>query len=188
MSTAEWGLLCSYGFGMVIFPQSKSKLSTPLPCVIADGDLDGDDYFALWDERIMDHLLHSKSNLSKKSRKDLFNLALPRGVVHTVKKHAQPTDSEKPNRLWLSKAQDLMLDFSAQDSGSELVGKLYGLCRETSKMKDGTIDIYNKDAIAFGRAYKDSMDVQKHGGKINLPRHLHEKLRPALRESLTSNY
>jgi len=40
MSKDEWELLCSYRFGTIIF--SQSRLSVPLPCVIADGDLDGD--------------------------------------------------------------------------------------------------------------------------------------------------
>ena len=33
MSTGDWELLCSYDFGMIIFP--KSRLSAPLPCMIA---------------------------------------------------------------------------------------------------------------------------------------------------------
>jgi len=40
MSVADWNLLCSYRFGTIIFSQSRE--SAPLPCVIADGDLDGD--------------------------------------------------------------------------------------------------------------------------------------------------
>lgn len=37
------------------------------------------------------------------------------------------------------------------------------------------------------RAYKDSLDVQKHGGKIALPQHLHANLKSsAHRDMLTS--
>ena len=34
MSENNWDMLCSYGFGTIIFPRSKNG-STPLPCVIA---------------------------------------------------------------------------------------------------------------------------------------------------------
>ena len=34
MSEDDWDMLCSYGFGTIIFPRSKNG-STPLPCVIA---------------------------------------------------------------------------------------------------------------------------------------------------------
>jgi hypothetical protein len=37
------------------------------------------------------------------------------------------------------------------------------------------------------RAFKDSMDVQKHGGKVYLPGHLHENLPESLQQVLTSN-
>merc|ERR1712238_131548 len=84
MSSDDWKLLCSYDFGTIIFP--KSKLSAPLPCVIADGDLDGDDYFVLYDDVILDHLLHSKDKLTSKSRKALHKLELPAGAVKSVNK------------------------------------------------------------------------------------------------------
>jgi hypothetical protein len=34
MSEDDWDMLCSYGFGTIIFPRSNEG-STPLPCVIA---------------------------------------------------------------------------------------------------------------------------------------------------------
>jgi hypothetical protein len=34
MSEDDWDMLCSYGFGTIIFPRSKKK-ATPLPRVIA---------------------------------------------------------------------------------------------------------------------------------------------------------
>mmetsp|Transcript_18678 Transcript_18678/g.40436 ORF Transcript_18678/g.40436 Transcript_18678/m.40436 type:complete len:82 (-) Transcript_18678:2109-2354(-) len=78
-----------------------------------------------------------------------------------------------------------MLDFSAQCDGSHIVGVLYSLCFKASEGSNGQIDIYNKDAIAYGRAFKDSLDIQKHGGKISLPRRMHENVKPvALREVL----
>jgi hypothetical protein len=39
----------------------------------------------------------------------------------------------------------------------------------------------------FIAAYKDAMDVQKHGGKIFLPQHLHANLEEKYRQLLTSS-
>lgn len=171
MSTDDWELLCSYDFGMIIFP--KSRLSAPLPCMIADGDLDGDEYFVLFDEKILNHLLHSKDKLTSKSRKLLRKLELPAGSEQSAVKK---TSYLHTDNSWLSKAQNIMLDFSAQDAGTRLVGKLFNLCGEVSTKDEGKIDIYDSDAVAFAKAYKDAIDIQKHGGKVPLPKHLHEKV------------
>ena len=109
MCKADWDLLCSYRFGTIIFPRlkSKSKQSAPLACMIAEGDLDGDDYCVLWDEEILENLLTNKDKLTRKSRKLLHTLELPHGDTHAVKKatkFAQNADTK-----WLSKAQNLML-------------------------------------------------------------------------------
>ncbi|KAL3822159.1 hypothetical protein ACHAXA_011704 [Cyclostephanos tholiformis] len=184
MSNDDWDMLCSYRFGTIIFPRSKEG-STPLPCVIADGDLDGDDYFVMWDEKIMNCLIHSDDKPTSKARRQLFKLELPAGVVKTVVKEtkfAKSSDSK-----WLSKAQDKMLDFPEQRAATQLVGKLYKLCRQASERPRGAFDLFDKDAIAYARAYKDSMDIQKHGGVINLPQRLHENLPKAQQQILSSN-
>ena len=41
--------------------------------------------------------------------------------------------------------------------------------------------------ILSKRAYKESMDIQKHGGRINLPQRLHENLPKAQQQLLSSN-
>mmetsp|Transcript_3925 Transcript_3925/g.7017 ORF Transcript_3925/g.7017 Transcript_3925/m.7017 type:complete len:183 (+) Transcript_3925:2-550(+) len=181
MSTDDWNLLCSYDFGTIIFP--KSRLSAPLPCMIAGGDLDGDDYFVLYEDKILDHLLHSKDKLTSKSRKLLHKLELPDGTEHSVNKKTK--FSQKADNKWLSKAQNKMLDFSTQCAGSQMVGKLWSLCIKAST-KDGNIDIYDEDSIAYARACKDALDVQKHGGKIVLPQHLHQNLPESQQVFLTS--
>lgn len=107
MCQADWDLLCSYGFGTIIFPRLKSKLSAPLASIIAEGDLDGDDYCVLWDEEILENLLTNKDKLTRKSRKLLHTLKVPQGGSYSVNKatkFAQNSDTK-----WLSKAQNLML-------------------------------------------------------------------------------
>lgn len=78
-------------------------------------------------------------------------------------------------------------DFPKQQAASQIVGKLWSLCLQASK-QDGSIDLFNEDAIHFARAYKNAMDVQKHGGAIYLPQHLHEHLSPSQQELVTAKH
>ena len=102
-------------------------------------------------------------------------------------------------------------DYSTQLQASAMVSELYKLCVKASQREDGSIDLCNKDAIAYARwvcicvssiifsgyllgstwmyyqhAYKDAMDIQKHGGNIYLPQHLHENLPKGCRHLLAS--
>lgn len=65
------------------------------------------DYFVLWDEHIIHHLVSSKDKLTLKSRKLLTTLKLPEGVQRSVKKGMD--FSRSADEKWLRKAQDLML-------------------------------------------------------------------------------
>mmetsp|Transcript_20130 Transcript_20130/g.43163 ORF Transcript_20130/g.43163 Transcript_20130/m.43163 type:complete len:82 (-) Transcript_20130:68-313(-) len=80
----------------------------------------------------------------------------------------------------------MMLDFPTRLAGSQMVGRLWTLCKKASERTKGKIDIYNEDAIAYARAFKDALDVQKHGGKIFLPQHLHHNLSLSQQLVLTS--
>jgi len=68
-----------------------------------------------------------------------------------------------------------MLDFPCQRATAQLVGKLWGLCLKSSERPCG-IDLFDKDAIAYAKAYKNAFDLQKHGGTVYSPGRLHEKL------------
>ena len=168
MSDGDWNMLCSYKWGTIIFGTPR-RSSPPLPCIIADGDLDGDAYFICWDKQIISHFVNGKDELMTKSRKLLRTLKLPDKEEHSLDK--TNTFSEGGGD-WLALAQDKMLDFSSVQLASCLTGKLYNLCKAYS-------DIYDEDACAYARAYKDAMDIQKHGGKVYLPEHLHNNVKAA---------
>ncbi|KAL3800488.1 hypothetical protein ACHAWO_000168 [Cyclotella atomus] len=53
MTEEMWDMLCSYEFGTIIFGSPNCSNDTPVPNMIADGDLDGDTYFVLWDDDIL---------------------------------------------------------------------------------------------------------------------------------------
>ncbi|KAL7552434.1 hypothetical protein ACHAWF_015675 [Thalassiosira exigua] len=137
MSVEEWNFLGRYDFGTVIFPRQEHSL----PSLIAGTYETVADYFVLWDDKILDHLCHSKDELTSKSRRlHLCNFKPPRALEHSVKKGSKflrNSDTE-----WLSKAQYEMIDFQTQNIANQIVGKLFNLC----KKKD---DIFDKDAIAY---------------------------------------
>jgi hypothetical protein len=61
----------------------------------------------MWDEKIMNCLIHSDDKLTSKARRQLLKLELPAGVVKTVVKETKFAKSS--DNKWLSKAQDKML-------------------------------------------------------------------------------
>jgi len=142
-----------------------------------------DDYFVMWDEKIVGHLSSARDKHTKNARKDLLNIEIPRSACNAHKKTRRSKCSDPK---WLSKAQDHMLDFERQRAGMNIVGKLYKLCFDASTREDGTYDIYNEDARAYAKGYSDSLDLQKHGGKINLPKHLHENIAAGCQSMLTN--
>ena len=165
MSDGDWNMLCNYKWGTIIFGTPRIS-STPLPCIIADGDLDGDLYFICWDKQIISHFVNGEDELMTKSRKLLRTLKLPDKGEHSLDK---TTTFSEGGGDWLALAQDKMLDFSSVKIASRLTGHLCNLCTEYS-------DIYDEDACAYAHAYKDAMDMQKHGGKVYLPEHLHHNV------------
>jgi len=56
----------------------------------------------------------------------------------------------------------------------ELTGKAYNLSQKMARESQQVI--YDSDAIAFGKSFKDTLDYAKHGNKIGLPSHLHARL------------
>ena len=104
MTVDEWHLLCSYKWGTILFGTPRKQKTTPLPCLIADGDLDGDDYFICWNNQILRHLLHSDDALTSKSRKLLLELKLP--VEIGTRAIDKSTSSPGTEDNWLTLSQD----------------------------------------------------------------------------------
>ena len=78
MSDDNFKFLNSRCFGVIIFPLCDD----PLPSKIAGGDLDGDRYFVLWDNMILDHLRRC-SKIPRGNTKDI----LPDDLAGTFVKH-----------------------------------------------------------------------------------------------------
>ena len=130
---------------------------------------------------MLSHLMTSNDELTWKSRRLLLELKMPEKAVQSVNKDTSFSGGDDD---WLSKAQDQMLDFATQNAATKIVGQLYKLCVKASKRPGGGYDIFDEDAVAYAQAYKDSMDIQKHGGRIYLPEHLHHNVKESLRALL----
>jgi hypothetical protein len=159
MSKEAWAFLSKRPFGHIIFPTSKDKDDAPLPSLVGNGDLDGDGYFVLWDEDIVKCLKETP----RRVRKYLSPLQCGGGK----KKSAEGPDvtpNAQRSFTWLQAAQDTILDLAKLNQCNLLIGRLYGLCKSTAD--ESSNGIFDDDACSFGRAYKDSMDIVKHGGKV----------------------
>jgi hypothetical protein len=80
--------------------------------------------------------------------------------------------------LWLEEVVHLMCEEVRSHEISNLVPKLHGMWR---KAFDALVLNHN-DTIIWGRAYKNSLEIEKHGGKIKLPLHLYYILPKELRK------
>jgi hypothetical protein len=152
MSTSSWDFLCSLEFGAVIFGNPPPG-GHALPERIAQGDLDGDEYFVCWDSKIVG------------------DARIGDRPVLAVKKNGCAPPNPSPSKDWWLGAQDLMMDVESRTSSNRLIGSLHDM------WKKNLCENKQQDAIQFGRAFKQSIDVLKHGGKVDLAKHLRGNLR-----------
>ena len=166
MAQLDWDWLNSLPFGAIIFANPKKGIE-PLPAQIASGDLDGDRYFILWDRVILQQVKTDP--------------IVENSIVE--EEDGNKKNDKKPNHNWLKEAQQLMVDSaSIQDLGA-LTGCLYKLAEKTADASN--LYMRDPDAIAFANAYNQALEYGKHGGKINLPMHLHAEVPARLRKHLS---
>jgi RNA dependent RNA polymerase len=161
MDEVSWTWINTLPFGGILFGNPASACDDPLPCQIANGDLDGDLYFVCWNKEVVSHCLAVRSvGVSSSARTVAVTAATPVG---------------NPN--WLGQGQEWMSDVQRLALLSELISKLY----KNWELKD-TAGEY----VHFGRAYKSALDIGKHGGCVFLPSHLWKALPSSLHPFLTT--
>lgn len=147
MQPSDWEWLQTLPFGSIIFGNSRRGHAS-LPSRIANGDLDGDLYCLCWDDQILESITCT-------------SLRIP----PLEPKNSRPW-VEKPN--WFKQTQELQCNLSRIIHLNQLIG----MCYKTHQMIAKESTIGDPDAIYFGEAYKASLDLPKHGGKVYLPAHL----------------
>lgn len=160
MTESDYNWLRSLPLGVVIFGLPRNGCLS-IPQQIANGDLDGDRYLICWDLTILEHIQAEK-------------------IIDVIDEDNKENDEGSEmdwehDENWFSKAQNLMMDSNTTLLVNQLIGKLYKLSERYAD-NDKVDFMNNKDAIAFADAYNQALENGKHGTKINLPKHLWEKV------------
>ncbi len=142
MSDEQWQFLTKLAFGAILFGNPGNGRG-PLPPMIANGDLDGDLYMVLWNKGLGSYVPVTDTTL----------------FCPAAKTETKLNDEWNPN--WLTDAYGLMSDINALYLRQTLIGKLHTLWKKSDD---------HAKCHAFGRAYKEAIDIGKHGGKVPLPR------------------
>mmetsp|Transcript_4350 Transcript_4350/g.5563 ORF Transcript_4350/g.5563 Transcript_4350/m.5563 type:complete len:278 (+) Transcript_4350:161-994(+) len=170
MSEEDWEWLLQLPFGAIVFSmpgeeQKCAELRT-LPSLVAAGDLDGDLYFICWNTDVV-------SCVSTTKRRD--------PLLQNSLKNRQKKDYDEN---WFQECQRFMTN-SATRSLNRLISLLHNL--SVKKAEASSRFIEDEDAVAFARAFKMSLELGKHGGKIYLPERLHCHVPEMLRNYLKSD-
>jgi RNA dependent RNA polymerase. len=160
----EW--LNSLPFGIVIFGFPKNGMK-PLPPMIANGDLDGDRYFLLWENSVMSHV-----NVKPLSDEPILKTA------------GAKTSTRKEDPDWFIKAQTFMADPSNTEI-SAMMGQLFNASAKAAD-DDRIQFLSNPSATALGKAFNQALDNKKHGNKIALPSYLWHTIGKRFHKHLTN--
>lgn len=166
MSRSDWEWINTFSFGIVIFGSFQDK-ATPLPELIAGGDLDGDTYLVCWDKGIVASIESNAFPFSS------VNAECTCGLVQSSR-----TPERRGN--WLSDSQDVMLDIEWLANVKAINGRLWGAAKRAA---DNSIEYMNDPAaVQLAKAYKLSLDLAKRGGQLSVP----EDVRNVLRSHFTA--
>ena len=86
----------------------------------------------------------------------------------------------KTDGYWLEEVHDVMCKQKRSNEISRLTCQLYGKFRKA--FDDGNFGVNNQETIIWGRAFKQSLDIERHGGVLKLPLHLYRKISPNLQK------
>ena len=176
MLKEDWDQLCRIGFGLIIFSRPKSKGKISMPQMLS-GDLDGDFYFICWEDKIIKDIHHSEgltSRIQKMMNKRRANKKVIKKVA-SIKRSA--TD-------WFTKVQNIMVDLETRYDHQNLVSTTYRLVEKLRK----ETHVNHKNVLTVDAAYKQALDLKKHGGQLDLPKHLYQKNFPESRHKYFSKH
>jgi hypothetical protein len=161
MPQASWDFLCSMPFGMLVFSNFSKHASKSLPEQVNDGDLDGDLYMCYWDEKVLDWISNAKAAVIPEQSKCSGN------VLKAANRKKAQSSSAVSNRGWFAKVQDNLADVGQLRSFDRLTKKLHTAYKKAQK--EASYDPDDETTLILGQAFKNSIDLRKHGGKVGLP-------------------
>ena len=176
MLKEDWDMLCSMAFGLIIFSRPKLKGKISLPQMLS-GDLDGDFYFICWDKNIIKDIHHSEgltTRIQKMMNKRRAN----------KKANKKVTSIKQSTTDWFARVQNIMVDLETRYDHQKLVSTTYRLVEKLRK----ETHVNHKNVLTVDAAYKQALDLKKHGGILNLPKHLYQKNFPENRHKYFSTH
>lgn len=157
MLASQWAWLQTLPFGLLVFSVRGER---PLPEICGDGDLDGDLYFACWDElAVLRHL--SPRDPSPNPRR------LP------SRRRSSRADAAGDGSLDLRAVHAYLADRATLQAPLE-VGRIFRLWEATVASKQLGMD--DPDALLLADAYLGALNAGKHGDDTQLPLHLRKLL------------
>jgi len=162
MENMEWKFLQSLTFGALIFGDPRPG-DRAMPELIAGGDLDGDLYFVCWDKVILSELCPIPITRDE--------------LVQTV----EEVREAQYNQDWFDNGQTYISKVPTHHLGIDrLVCHFYNKANKV-------LDLRNPDAVSYSRAFKQALEVKKHGDRIFLPQYLWKDVPETLRHYLTAD-
>ncbi|KAJ1619117.1 RNA dependent RNA polymerase-domain-containing protein [Pavlovales sp. CCMP2436] len=162
MLPSQWEFLQRLPFGMLVFSVRGER---PLPEVCGQGDLDGDLYFACWDEAIV---LPNLSPRAPSPNPRVLPKPPPPALAIALRAAAGA-----PRALDLASVYAHLADLETLHAGRE-IGRVYRLWEAVVAQRRLGMD--DPDALLLADAYIQALDAGKHGGDHLLPPHLLELL------------
>eukprot|EP00873_Tetraselmis_striata_P037155 jgi/Tetstr1/457419/TSEL_004205.t1 len=172
MSTKQWRWLCGLPFGGIIF---SARGPVPMPSQCAAGDLDGDYYFVLWDEAMVNGLAPGARQAAQDAADEVPATAdlaaMPRAGLPTKGERASRKEDAAGvgagGRCWLEEAQVHLTDMGVLRENLKMA-KYFKLWEKEVELNG----MASANAADLGLAYVWALDLPKHGGKDPLPGHL----------------
>ena len=156
MVPSVWAWLQQRHFGTLYFPRE----GPPRPEDVAEGDTDGDLYLLCWDAELVGLLARTCTP--------------PPAPAVEQQPPLSSGGAQQRQRLgddWLAQAHKHMRDPSTLREQAQ-IGKVHKLMTEFG----AELGWGHPDYVWLARAYVQAIDGVKHGGEVQLPAHLREKL------------
>lgn len=172
MTKASWEWLNSLPFGVIVFSTAGGANRPPIPAICASGDLDGDLYLVCWQKDILQYIVERPPFYTKPEQKEEIVRNEWAEQIAAGASDVSGQKGEEPKlKGWLDQARDHM-----RDPQTLKLSVAYGvLYKEMEKyQKVGGMD--DERALECGRAYLQALDNGKHGGIIDVPECVAQKL------------
>mmetsp|Transcript_5833 Transcript_5833/g.7167 ORF Transcript_5833/g.7167 Transcript_5833/m.7167 type:complete len:1037 (-) Transcript_5833:125-3235(-) len=129
----------------------------------------------LYDDGTIDQVLMSRARLvyDQREKDILFEYAQDKNLLNTQGFLWLKKNSKQKAENWFENVQNSMGDLNRLNDYNKLTTQLHTALKNIRNSRN----IGNDDIVELGRSYKQSLDIQKHGGKVKIPLHLRNEIK-----------